>query len=42
MNEVKEAVKTAEYNDEFFEWEERDESISYINHCIGNGYLCNQ
>jgi len=34
MSEGKTPVDTKDYDEDFFEWEERDESISYVNHCI--------
>lgn len=36
MSEGKTTVDRHEYDEDFFEWEERDDSVSYINHCIGN------
>ena len=29
---------THEFDDEFLEWEERDDSVPYLAHCIGNSY----
>jgi len=39
MNQNTSTLNTAEYDDEFLEWEERDDSIPYLNHCIGNFYF---
>jgi solute carrier family 25 iron transporter 28/37 len=34
MNQVSFSGNTQEFDDEFLEWEERDESVSYLTHCI--------
>jgi len=38
MSESKPSAHGVEFDEDFFEWEERDESISYLNHCIGNKF----
>mgnify|MGYP000885029615 FL=1 len=29
-------INTEEFDDDFFEWEQRDDKVSYLNHCLGN------
>lgn len=38
MNETQPPSESLEFDEDFFEWEERDESISYLNHCIGTQF----
>lgn len=33
--EISSHLNPQEFDEDFFEWEERDESIPYLNHCIG-------
>jgi hypothetical protein len=35
MESSRQEDSTVEFDEDFFEWEERDESISYVKHCIG-------
>lgn len=33
--DIKERLNAQEFDEEFFEWEKRDDKVPYLNHCIG-------
>ena len=35
MGDINQARNSSEFDADYLEWEERDESISYFNHCVG-------